>query len=195
MLSPWLGNDKTILDDLPLPILISVELEKRTDATITKLKNTTNSLIPQAIVDAHEDWLTDLLHLTKTLRLTALAVFVLILGVTAIVISGAVRSRMAMHQRELELLHIMGATDNYICLQFVRYILAQIIKGIGFGLILGLLTAMVFFLFANQTSGMMIGLHISLYDVLVYASIPVLLIVIGIMTAYKTSYSVLHEMP
>lgn len=195
MLSPWLGNDTSVLSDLPLPTLVSVELTKRTPATTLSIKNTVNSTAPEAIVDSHEAWLVDLLKLTNGLRVTALIVFGLILFVTSFVIAGAVRSRMAMHQRELELLHTMGATDKYISLQFIRYIFSQTTKGLGFGILAGLMTFIFFAVFTNQSTGTLPELKMGQIDWIILASIPFLLLVIGTFTARQTVYSVLNEMP
>ena len=51
--------------------------------------------------------------------------FALIVAVTGVVVAGAVRARMAIHQKELQLLHVMGASDGYIAHQFVRYVFWQ----------------------------------------------------------------------
>ncbi len=195
MLSPWLGNDHSVLADLPLPTLVTIELNKRTPATSQSIKNLVNSIAPEAIVDSHEAWLVDLLKLTNGLRFTALIVFVLILFVTSFVIGGAVRSRMAMHQRELELLHTMGATDKYISLQFIRYIFSQTAKGLGFGLCAGLVTFACFVAFANQTTGTLPELNMGNSDWIILGAIPFLLLAIGTLTARQTVYSVLNEMP
>ena len=195
MLSPWLGKETSVLSDLPLPTLISVELTKRTPALSRTIQSTVNATIPEAIVDAHEAWLVDLLKLTNGLRFTALVVFCLILGATSLVIAGAVRSRMAMHQRELELLHTMGASDRYISLQFIRYIFSQTIKGLGFGLLAGILTLVGFIIFTNQSSGTLPDINMGQTDWLSLASIPFLLLFIGTLTAQHTVHSVLNEMP
>lgn len=195
ILSPWLGNDTSVIADLPLPTLISVELEKRTPALSLTIKNLVNTYTPEAVVDSHEAWLVDLLKLTNGLRVTALIVFGLILFVTSLVIAGAVRSRMAMHQRELELLHTMGATDRYISLQFIRYIFSQTTKGLGFGLLAGAFTFICFAFFINQSSGAMPELNMGNTDWVTLVSIPFLLLIIGTLTARHTVYSVLNEMP
>ena len=154
-----------------------------------------NTIAPSAIVDSHESWLVDLLKLTSGLRLTALIVFGLILSVTAMVIAGAVRSRMAMHQRELELLHIMGANDSYITAQFVRYVLFQTLKGLFFGFIFGTITLIFFAFYTNQTSGTLPEINLVKMDWIVFLIIPTLLLAIGTLTARQTVYRVLKEMP
>ncbi len=195
MLSPWLGNDGTLLDDLPLPVLVSVELDERTPQVLGNIQSAARRISPSAIVDAHEDWLNDLLKLTTSLRLTAMLVFGLILFVTGLVIAGAVRSRMAIHQRELELLHIMGASDSYITGQFVRYILAQSAKGIFIGLLGGAVTLGAFLAMSYQSNGVMPTVEIVGTDWLTFPIVPVALLVIGVLSARQTTLRVLREMP
>ncbi len=195
MLSPWLGNDGTLLDDLPLPTLVSVELEERTPKVLGNIQGAARRLSPSAIVDAHEDWLNDLLKLTTGLRLTAMLIFGLILFVTGLVIAGAVRSRMAIHQRELELLHIMGAGDSYITGQFVRYILAQSGKGISIGLLGGGVTLGAFLAMSYQSNGVIPSFEIAPRDWLVFPVVPLALMIIGILSARQTTLRVLRDMP
>lgn len=195
MLSPWLGNQKSILNDLPLPTLIAVEMKERNTDTLSSITTAVRKTAPEAIIDAHEEWLVDLLKLTKSLRVTALVIFALILGVTAFVISGAVRSRMAIHQRELELLHIMGASDSYISLQFIRYIFTQSLKGIFIGILLGIISLSLFIIYTDQSGGTLPSITVDKNDMIMLGVIPALLIIIGLFTARHTVLRVLNEMP
>lgn len=195
MLSPWLGNQTSILSDLPLPTLISIELTKRSETLTSTIKSAARRVAPDATVDAHEDWLVDLLKLTNGLRITAITIFILILSVTALVVAGAVRSRMAIHQRELELLHIMGASDKYISMQFIRYIFSQSLRGMGIGLAAGIATLLAFIFLAHKSPGTVPSIHLTGQDWLVFIAVPTLLLLIGIVTARKTVLNVLNEMP
>ncbi|HNQ91770.1 MAG TPA: FtsX-like permease family protein [Alphaproteobacteria bacterium] len=195
LLSPWLGDAGSIWDDLPVPKLVTVSFSERTPQLIKDISATTRKIIPDARVDAHEDWLADLMKLAHGLKLTALAVFILIMMVTAVVIAGAVRSRMAIHHRELELLHIMGASDRYITGQFVRYILMQSLKGSSLGAVAGLAVAGFFLFLARRNPGTVPELTLQGAEWLVFAAVPCLLIVIGLVSARITSLRVLGEMP
>lgn len=195
ILSPWLGNQTNILGDLPLPVLLSVELNARTETTTTSLTNIAHRVAPDAIIDAHEDWLNDLLKLTNGLRLTAIIIFGLILAVTAMVIGGAVRSRMAIHQRELELLHIMGASDKYISSQFIKYIASQSFKGMAFGILAGAVTLLGFVILANKSPGTVPAINLQGTDWISFIIVPLLLLIIGILSARHTVIRVLNDMP
>jgi cell division transport system permease protein len=195
ILSPWLGNQTSILADLPLPVLITVELKERTDASTISIKNLARRVAPDATVDAHEDWLNDLMKLTNGLRFTALIIFGLILFVTSLVIGGAVRSRMAIHQRELELLHIMGATDSYISGQFIRYVLSQSLRGVAYGVLGGAITLLGFLILADKSEGTIPSITLQGTDWLAFIIVPLLLMIIGGFTARHTVLRVLNDMP
>lgn len=195
LLSPWLGEHDDLWNKLPIPVLVTVTMEERSDAVTQKIRNITHKLMPDARVDAHEEWLTSLLKLAHGLNLTSLLVLVAILAVTAIVIAGAVRSRMAIHHKELELLHIMGATDRYITRQFVRYILFQSLKGASIGMMLGLIMTGLFEFLSRKSAGTLPDLSLQGLEWLIFPVMPLLLIMMGAFSARYTALRVLREMP
>lgn len=196
MLSPWLGGMDEIWNDLPIPALVDVELEGRDHGVVEKITALTHAMMPDARVDAHESWLADLLKIAKAMKLVSLLVFALILIVTSAVMSGAVRTRMAIHTRELELLHIMGASDSYISGQFTRYILAQSLRGLGWGIVLGGLTLGGFAaLTLHDNPGTLPKLILNAQDYALFVAIPMLLFAIAGVTAHITARRVLDEMP
>ncbi|MDY0028464.1 MAG: hypothetical protein RBR86_00830 [Pseudobdellovibrionaceae bacterium] len=195
MLEPWLGGVSGIWEDLPIPALVTVTLDQRSDKNVGEIRALTRKLVPDATVDAHEEWLSDLLKLVSSLRLVALVIFCLMMTVTAAVVGGAVRSRMAIHHRELELLHIMGASDSYITMQFVRYILVQSIKGVGLGMGMGIITLGILSILSQNTSGTLPKLDFQATELLVFACVPLLLIGIAVWAARITALRVLREMP
>lgn len=195
LLSPWLGDSSSVWEDLPVPTLVTVTFSERTSQLIKEISATTRKLAPNARVDAHEEWLADLMKLAHGLQLTSLTVFVLIMMVTAVVIAGAVRSRMAIHHRELELLHIMGASDRYITGQFVRYIFMQSLKGVALGAALGGLVIIGFLYLSRHNPGTVPELSLQGTEWLVFVVVPCILIGIGLISARITSLRVLGEMP
>lgn len=196
MLSPWLGGMDDIWNDLPIPALVDVKLDGRGDEVVKKITALTHAIMPDARVDAHESWLADLLKVVKAMKLVSLLVFALILIVTGAVMSGAVRTRMAIHTRELELLHIMGASDSYISGQFTRYILAQSLRGLGWGILLGALTLGGFAaLTLHDNPGTLPKLVLNAKDYALFVAIPMVLFAIAGITAHVTARRVLDEMP
>ena len=73
---PWFGNVSSLWEDLPIPALITVTISERNAQITSKISVTTRKISPNATVDAHDAWLSDLLKLANGLRLVSLGVFV-----------------------------------------------------------------------------------------------------------------------
>lgn len=122
LVSPWLGDDMK-LDGIPVPGIITIIFQEESDVDIKKLESRLQSAVPNARLDTHENWLDGVLRFTSALQAAAVTIALLI-GVTiAGAVAGAVTSKMALHRDELELLHLMGASDRYVTRQFEIYIL------------------------------------------------------------------------
>lgn len=197
LISPWLGHDDTMLDTLPFPVLIAIELKERNPETLKDIETQINKVAPKAILDTHKDWLNDLLNLTATLKYTAFLLSLFIFLTTATAIAGAVRSSMSAHHEDLELLHLMGATDRYITRQFQRYILILTLKGSALASvtvfpILGLL-----YLLSDQSTSeeLLPSFSIEPLHFLYLFLCPLIMIVFSLFVARWTVLRSLEEMP
>ena len=139
LIEPWLGEKMPA--DLPLPGLIDIKLAK--DADITKLQSDILALVPNAIVDSHTDTLDDVKTLVNTARMFVLLLTGVILTLAVISISGIVRSKFSIHKQEVETLHLIGASDEYIARQFRHHTLKGTLKGALIGVVCMLLTMLV----------------------------------------------------
>lgn len=136
LVEPWLGKD-AILGQIPMPALISVKLADGNPALLDKLRKDIHAAVPSARLDTHEEWLSDLVRFTGALRMGAV-ILALVIGFTVVVaIAGAIRARMAEYKKEVELLHLMGAPDNYIARQFQNHTLRLCFKGGLCGVVIG----------------------------------------------------------
>lgn len=115
LVEPWLG-DGALIRDLPLPALIDVTVTP--DIDLAALRQRLNAAVPGVTVEEPGNWLKDLQRLAWLAEGVAIAVVLLIGGAAVIIIAFAARAGLAMHQDEVELLHVMGATDPYIARQF-----------------------------------------------------------------------------
>jgi len=194
LVEPWIG-DNTLMLDIPLPGLISVELKEATPRITGLLEKRIKDIAPNARLDTHKEWLESLLNFTGSLQFAA-SMLVLIIGCTTITaVAGAVKSRMAEHHVEVELLHLIGATDNYISGQLQRYSMLLALKGGVLGAILGTLTIIVI----NLISGKMyINLipefTFSNLQILILLTLPALVALIASITARRTVLRVLAQM-
>lgn len=139
LIEPWLGEKMPA--DLPLPGLIDIKLAK--DADVTKLQSDILAIVPNAVIDSHTDTLDDVKTLVNTARMFVLLLTGVILTLAVISISGIVRSKFSIHKQEVETLHLIGASDEYIARQFRHHTLKGTLKGALIGVVCMLVTMLV----------------------------------------------------
>lgn len=195
LVSPWLGEDFN-LEELPMPGLIAVELNSASDESVEKLTQAVHALSPTSYVDTHREWLQDILRFTRTLQWVALLVALIVAVTTVTGISGGVRSRMAIHKDQVEILHLIGASDKYIARQFQWYAVVIALLGSTLGTAAGLFMAMLI-LFLTGQSGTPLIPQISLDSTsfALFCILPVIACLIAGMTARLTVLRTLSLMP
>ena len=195
LVKPWLG-DNLLTENIPLPGLIAVELKQSDDKTTNILKEKIQNLVPLASLDTHESWLNDLLRFTGALRFAA-ALLTFVIGITTVIaIAGAVRSRMAEHSADVELLHIMGASDNYIAGQFQRHSMFLGIQGAVLGVIIGAIAMMIIGWLAGEMNvNLLPEFKLDGGQIIALASLPIMAALIAVAAARFTVLKVLSEFP
>ena len=139
LLSPWLG---TAIDSeqIPLPQVIDVKVDRSTGITPEKLLILLNDTNPSIVIDDHGEWLASLLHALRSAKLFALIVVTLIGIATIGTVVFTTRTGMGLHKDNIIVLHFIGAKDSYIAKQFaVRAAWLGLKGGIG-GLVFALPT-------------------------------------------------------
>jgi cell division transport system permease protein len=139
LIEPWFGEE--VSDELPLPALIDLKLAAEADTT--KLQQDIRDLIPEANIDTHTDTLDDVNMLLRTARIFVLLLTTVILFLAIATISGIVKSKCAIHQQEVETLHLLGASDEYIAQQFRQHTLQGTLKGAAGGVACMIFTILV----------------------------------------------------
>lgn len=162
LVGPWLGDLDTpegeeILPGIALPTVISLTLTPTEDSeSVTALNRKLQSISDRARLDTHQDWLGDMLRFSDALQ-TAALVIALVTGITAgLAVAGAVRSRMAEHKADIEILHLMGATDSYIVRQFERHAISLAFRGGCMGLVAGWAILILIGLVAGQADNALV---------------------------------------
>lgn len=195
LLSPWLGHD-VVVADLPIPGIISVELSDSSEQILGELKAELYKVSQFANLETHHEWLVDLLKFTSTLRVIALLVTILIIGISITSIMAGMRARLAIHHKDVTLLHHMGASDLYIAKQFQRHAMVLTFIGSVAGTILGVMTVLFIYFFSTQVSSPLIpALKISTIAFLLLCAIPILASFIAILTSRFTVLRNLSQMP
>jgi cell division transport system permease protein len=137
LLEPWLGGGLD-LGQLPIPRLIVVQMKSRDIADLSALREALAGKAPSASLDDHRLWLSRLDTMASAVVLLATALFALMISAMAMAIGFATRGAMAGNREIIEVLHFVGAADQFISRQFQNHFLRLGLKG---GLIGGLCAA------------------------------------------------------
>ncbi|MEH3145755.1 MAG: ABC transporter permease [Methylobacterium frigidaeris] len=140
LLEPWLGSGLD-LGDLPVPRLITVRLAG-TPADLPALRARLAETLPGAAsLDDHALWLSRLSTMAHTFVGIGVGVVALVLVATGLAVTFATRGAMAGNREVVEVLHFVGAGDDYIAREFQRRFFRLGLRGgaVGAGAALALL--------------------------------------------------------
>lgn len=113
LLKPWL-SDEELLNDLPVPRLVTVELDKAHPATAKAMRQALAAAGVDATVDDHTLWLRDIVKAAQGARLAAFGIFALLFAATGGVIVYATRAALEARRDIVQTLHLSGAEDGFI---------------------------------------------------------------------------------
>ena len=140
LIEPWLGSGLD-LAAVDIPRLVVVQLSDPAEADLEKLERDLAS-VRGATLDTHAAWRQQLNVMSGTIVLSGLLVLSLIVVATVLAIIFATRGTMASNREIVDVLHFIGASNNFIAGEFQGRFLS-----IGFrGGIVGGLAAVAFFL-------------------------------------------------
>ncbi|MEH6629922.1 MAG: hypothetical protein V7776_03805 [Halopseudomonas aestusnigri] len=195
LMEPWLGKD-VHLQDLPIPFLISVELEQSNIKTIDAINTLISQNFPEASVDDHQRWLGNLLGLAKVIQMVSLLVVLLVGGAAGLMVILVTRMGLAIHKQVVELFHHMGAHDSYIATRFQIHALKLSTAGGFSGLLLaGFTIASFSTLLGQANSSILPSLTFSIAEWGLLLLMPLGASLIAMMTARLTVLRSLALMP
>jgi cell division transport system permease protein len=119
LLKPWLGDGDAIAD-LPLPVLVDVEMATADPAAVDAVSNSVRAAAPGAVIDDHRVWLNRVIGLAEGLGAVAITIMALNMGALTLTIVFATRASLAEFAQVIEVLHVVGAKDGYVAGQFAR---------------------------------------------------------------------------
>lgn len=147
LLEPWLGSGLD-LSELPVPRLVVMRFASGAQPDLTILKAELATRLPNAGLDDHRLWLGRLRAMADTLVVVGVVILALVMVATGLAVVFATRGAMAGTAHVIDVLHLVGAEDQFIARQFQRHFLRLGLKG---GIIGGML-AVLFFLVASLSS-------------------------------------------
>jgi cell division transport system permease protein len=152
LLEPWLGSGLQ-LDDLPVPRIIVVRIASGAAPDLAQLRAALGEQVPGASLDDHRGFVDRMRAMSGAVLAVGLGVLALVLAATVLSVAFATRAAMATNRTVIEVLHLIGAKDNFISGHFQRHFLKLGLKGgsIGGG------TAIALFALAELASGRLVG--------------------------------------
>ncbi|MDZ4375804.1 MAG: FtsX-like permease family protein, partial [Phenylobacterium sp.] len=193
LIRPWLGDVVADLDDLPVPRLVAVTLDRRAPAESAALAEAMKDQDLDAVVDDHSIWIDDIKGAADAVRWTATVVFVLIAGAAGAVIAFATRAGLAARRDVVEVLHLTGAEDGQIASLFeLRFAKVAAIAGaIG---ALGAMVAGAILRLVGGGQGLTPALPIAWTDLLAVLPCPLLAALVAAMAARLTARRLIQRL-
>jgi cell division transport system permease protein len=120
LVEPWLGRGAAAIG-LPLPRLVDVGVADDARIDMADLRKRIEAAAPGATVEEHQKWLDEMIGVIRWGWRLALVVVVLIFFAAAMTIVFAMRTSLRIHRNVTDVLHLIGARDQYIAEQFQRH--------------------------------------------------------------------------
>lgn len=141
LLAPWLG-DKSAIGELPLPVLVHVELAPGSTLSPSDLQKSLTVIAPDVRIDDHGKWRAQFAALARAVEWVAGSVLATVGAAAAIAVTAAVRTRLLVHREDVAILHALGAADGFIARPIARDAWSLAWKGGLIGLALAALVCL-----------------------------------------------------
>ncbi len=194
LLKPWLGEELD-LTDLNIPRLVVVKLSDPLNADLLSLKNELK-IIKGARLDTHDAWRDQLNTMAKTIIISGMLIFLLIVVATLLAVFFATRSTMSSSRQTVDVLHFIGASNRFVAKEFGSRFLRIGLKGsliggisaIIFYMLLGFITSSYLPSSSTEQITALFGtFSLSLWDIFAILS---LVPIIALLTAYTSRLTV-----
>ncbi len=132
LLEPWLGTGLDLVE-LPVPRLIVLKLRSEAGADLGSFGTTLRREVPTATLDDHRLWVRRLSAMAGTIIASGFAIVLLVLTAAALAVAFATRGAMAGSRDSVEVLHFVGADDDFIAREFQSRFIRLGLRGGLFG--------------------------------------------------------------
>lgn len=117
LLEPWLGTGLDLVE-LPVPRLIVLKLKPGATPDLGGFGPALRKEVPTAILDDHRIWVRRLSAMASTIIVSGFMIVLLVLTAAALAVAFATRGAMAGSRESVEVLHFVGADDDFIAREF-----------------------------------------------------------------------------
>jgi len=194
LMTPWLGS-KIDVETLPIPRLLDVQLEDDTEINYDEMTQGLHKVSANASIDNHRLWLNRLLKFATSLKTLALCVLLMVAGICAFSIYYSARTSLGINLNSIEILHIIGAKDDYIARQYAKsYAKIGFFSGV-IGLIFAIPSIVLVSKYGISTgSGLLNGAGLSAFHWFFMMTTPLFSLCYAMGTAYYTVRKSLEKM-
>ena len=192
LLEPWLGSGGA--RGLPLPALIDVRMAPGANPDLSALAVRLGQAVTGATLDDHRRWLNQLILLGRSIELVAVVILALVAAAAAAATVFGTRTALAVHRHVIEVMHLIGAQDDYVARQFQAHALGIGLRGGLTGLLFAVATLLAVEGLAPSGGGLLPGLALKAWQWGALALLPVAAALIAMVTARVTVLRTLARM-
>ncbi len=138
LLEPWLGEGNAAAF-LNVPAIIEVKIAPGLRNDLDLLRNRLDAAAPSAVLDDHASWHDRLATAARSGQALAFAVFLIVMGAACAISIFAARAGLAANHEIVSVLHLVGATDDFIAAEVQRRFFVLGLRGSIVGLTAALL--------------------------------------------------------
>lgn len=197
LLKPWLG-DSFELADLPVPVILDVRTEVDGNKTVVDVAALRTALakIDTAIrVEDRGPWVSHMVNAMGLLQGIVIIVALLLIACVVGMIVLVARTNLRLHFKTVSLLHMFGATDEYILRQFQWNNAWLAARGAFAGvLVAGALFAVAVLLSVRWESPVIPEIEVSALHPLLFLALPLITAGIALVATRLTVRSMLEHM-
>ena len=111
------------------PRLVIVTLDEASPPDFAAIRSALVKDVPGASFDDHRTWVDRLVSMARSTVLIGMAVLGLVIAATVLTVIFATRGAMAGNEHIIEVLHFIGADQNFVARQFERHFFWTALKG------------------------------------------------------------------
>jgi cell division transport system permease protein len=191
LLEPWFGP-KVPIKNLPMPRLISIE-EDENGYDRAGLRLRLAAEVPSAVLDDHTRWRQPLIKAAYRIWFLGWLSIGLIFFIVIAMMALVTRAALSSNRKVIEVLRLVGATDQYIAAAFVRKFAFRAFFGSALGAMLASIT--LFFLPSEvDQTAVLLGLRLEGIEWSWLIFVPLSFFVMTFLTARISSVSILKSL-
>ena len=191
LLEPWFGP-KVPIKNLPMPRLISIE-EDENGYDRAGLRLRLAAEVPSAVLDDHTRWRQPLIKAAYRIWFLGWLSIGLIFFIVIAMMVLVTRAALSSNRKVIEVLRLVGATDQYIAAAFVRKFAFRAFFGSALGAMLASATLFLLPSEVDQTA-VLLGLRLEGMEWFWLIVVPLSFFVMTFLTARISSLSILKSL-